>query len=173
MGPTYARQVLRTQFEMHGNVAVTMCFITGLQVFHFARTLTIRVKSRSYNKNFIGFLVYSTMFEELFMLSKQQERACKPKKLLHERDFRGLQQIRQFYVATTLQPDICATFCSQLIDTTNLFAKLNVNNLHDCCMLDGISDGNSSPQQKMLEFLVRNCRNNKNFHTKSLSEIFL
>lgn len=87
MGPTYARQVLGTQFEMHGNVAVTMCFITGLQVFHFARTLTIRVKSRSYNKNFIGFLVYSTMLEELFMLSKQQEQACKPKKLFHERDF--------------------------------------------------------------------------------------
>lgn len=152
MGPTYARQVLGTQFEMHGNVAVTMCFITGLQVFHFARTLTIRVKSRSYNKNFIGFLVYSTMFEELFMLSKQQEQACKLKKLFHERDFRGLQQIRQFYVAATLQPDICATLCSQLIDTRNLFARLNVNNLHDCCMLDGIAMGILHHNKKCWNF---------------------
>lgn len=87
MGPTYARQVLGTQFEMHGNVAVTMCFITGLQVFHFARTLTIRVKSRSYNKIFIGFLVYSTMFEELFMLSKTARTSMQAKEVVSKTRF--------------------------------------------------------------------------------------
>lgn len=110
------------------------------------------------------------MFGELFMLSKQPEQACKPKKLIHELDSRGLQQIRQFYVATTLQRRIFAQRSAVNWLTQEIYLPYRTWII--CVIVVCPTNMEILRHNKKCWNLVRNCRNNKYFHTKISPKYF-